>query len=1182
MKKNISSNHFLLKKDDLIALLKIMKICTIFLFVFSFHMMAVNSKAQDAVIELKTDNLTVGQLISEIEKQTDYLVVYSSREVNTNQRFRIRRSSDKVSNYLDEAFTGTDVRYEFENNYIVLAKRVSRNAAAIANIIRSTQQQGFTVIGTVTDNEGIPVIGATIVDTSNPSHGTISDYDGNFVLSGLTENTVLQFSYVGMKSQMLAINGRPRINVVMEHDTELLDEVVVVGFGTQRKENLTGAVTAVNMEEVLGDRPISSAHLALQGAVPGLSISGGSTPGQNNKTINIRGQLSINGGEPLILIDNVPGNLNMLNPEDIESISVLKDAASSAIYGARAANGVLLVTTKRPKSGTDFKLNYNNNFGFSTSINRPEQAALSKYFQAYIDAGFSNTFWANSQDVTKWAQYVEEFKTNPSKFNTIGDGIYIDEDGTPYYLHEKDLFDNVLTTGYYNTHNLSASGGTEKVRYRMSGGYSSEDGPLITDKDNYRRLNVSSYISADMTNWFTQELDVRYAQSKQSMPQGRGNDIYTLRLGNYYPEGMMPGSLTLTGEEVPLFTPKNLILFSNTTNTSRNNPRIFSKSIIKPVKDLEIVFEYTFDRDDYNYSYYSDKWKHTTIQLAVTEAPANDVYTRQRYYTDYNAVNTYATYSKSFGNHNLKAMGGFSQEASFYEMIDNQVYDQVSSTIPSLGNATGQKVLNENYNEYTIRGGFFRLNYNYLNKYLLEVNGRYDGSSKFPKSNRFGFFPSVSAGWQIAEESFMESTRSWMDQLKLRASWGTIGNQAISPYQYSPSMVINSSDGVWLVDGQKVVTIQSPGLVSSTFTWETVETTDIGLDLSLLNNRLTGTFDWYQRDTKGMITKAGVIELPSVVGTEAPAQNGADMRTNGWELALNWRDKIGNVGYSIGFNLYDHQSKITKYSNETGLLSDFYEGAYLNNIWGYVSDGYYSIDDFEDIKSWKLKESVTSIQGYNVRPGDLKFKNLNDDNNSKNQIDAGNNTLENPGDRRIIGNSTARYQFGSNLGLDYKGIGLTVLLQGVGKRDVWLGGQSIFPFAGSASSDAVFQPIYYNQTNYWKPISQDPKDPNYMIPEDPNPEYYRIYGQVQNVGSNTRTSDKFLQDASYLRVKNITLSYLFPKTITNSIGISNLKLFLGVENLATYTTLPKGIDPERLNWNYPFYRTVSFGANITF
>lgn len=725
----------------------------------------------------------------------------------------------------------------------------------------------------------------------------------------------------------------------------------------------------------------------------------------------------------------------------------------------------------------------------------------------------------------------------------------------------------------------------------MSGGLTSDNGPLITNKDFYRRMNIGSYIAADMTSWFTQELDLRFSNSKQTSPQGRGNDIYTLRLGNYYPEGLMPGELTMTGEEVPIFTPRNLVLYSNTSNTIRNNQRIFSKSIFKPINNLDIVFEYTFDRDDFNYSYYSDKWKHTTIQLGVSEAPSNDQYTKSRYFTDYSAINTYASYSFDIKAHKFKVMGGFNQESSFYELLKNEVKDQVSSVIPSVGNATGEKVLTESYSEYAIRGGFFRVNYNFLNKYLLEVNGRYDGSSKFPKANRFGFFPSISGGWQIAEENFMSSSRNWLDQLKLRASWGAIGNQAINPYQYSPSMSINNSNGVWLVDGTKVITIHSPGLVSSNFTWENVETLDIGLDFTVLNNRLLGTFDWYQRDTKGMITKAGANELPGVVGTQAPAQNGADMRTRGWEFALSWRDKIGDFGYNIGFNIYDHTSTITKFANESGLFYNrndaqddkrYRENMKLGEIWGYVSDGYYSMDDFENTTTWKLKDNVTSIQGYNVRPGDIKFKNLVDDENSKNQIDAGNNTTDNPGDRKIIGNSTARFQFGANLGVNYKSFDLSVMLQGVGKRDVWIGGSAMFPFAGSGASDAVFQQIYSNQTDYWKPISEDPSDPNYMIPENPNAKYYRIYGQVQNVGSNTRISDKFLQSASYLRIKNVTLSYILPKHLTEKIEISNMKLFVGVENLATFSSLPKGIDPERISWNYPFYRTISFGTNITF
>lgn len=1163
------------------------------LLLVAFPGIAENALSQSVNVKITLNNSTVADVIDELHKQTGYEFSYDSEILNKRvSGVSVNARNEKIETVLNKVFDGTDINFRVLNNRIFLKLREGKSETKNVNIqeIADALQQGRTITGTIIDNNGEPVIGATVVVQGDPAKGTVTDIDGNYTLPNVPEDATLVISYVGMQTQTIPLAGRTTIDVTMAEDSELLDEVVVVGYGTMKRENLTGAVSQIKMDEVLGDRPVNNAWAALQGTIPGLTISGGSTPGQDNKSINIRGTLSINGGSPLVLIDNVPGSLNMINPEDIESVSVLKDAASSAIYGARAANGVVLITTKRPRSGSSFQLNYNNNFGFSTSINRPEQAPLTDYFQAYKDAGFSNSYWSNSQDVTKWAQYVQDYKNNPSAFQTIGDGIYV-EDGIPYFLHEKDLFQNVLTDGFYNSHNVSASGGTEKVRYRMAGGLSSEDGPLITDKDYYKRTNISAFISADMTNWFTQELDMRYAQSQKTMPQGRGNDIYTLRLINYYPEGILPGSLTLNGKDLPLFTPKNLLLYGNTSKTVRNNPRIFSKSIFKPMNDLELVFEYTFDRDDFNYSYYTDKWEHTTIQRAASVAPANDEYTRQRYYTDYNAINAYATYSKSFENHNFKVMGGYNQESSFYEFIQNKVKDQVSSVIPSLGNSTGEITNDESYSEYTIRSGFFRVNYNYLDKYLVEVNGRYDGSSKFPTSKRFGFFPSVSAGWQLGKENFMNFSNKWLDELKLRASWGTIGNQAINPYQYTPSMDINNSNAVWLIDGNKVTTIGLPALVSSTFTWETVETVDFGLDFALLNYRLRGTFDWYKRDTRGMLTRAGALELPAVVGAQAPAQNGADMQTKGWELGISWRDNIGKLGYNVGFNIYDHRSFITKFANEAGLFYDrneaqdakrYREGMELGEIWGYKADGYYEVSDFADLTSWTLKEGVPSIQGVNVRPGDVKFKNLRDDENSTNRIDQGDNTVENPGDRTIIGNSTPRFQYGANFGINYQGFDLSVMLQGVGKRDFWIGGQAMFPFAGTSASDAIFNPVYYNQMDYWKPISDDPASPDYMKPQNPNPTYYRLYGQVQNVGSNTRISDKFLQNAAYLRVKNVTLSYMFPKTMIEKIQLSQLKLFVGVENLATFTSLPKGIDPERMSWNYPFYRTVSFGTSITF
>jgi TonB-linked SusC/RagA family outer membrane protein len=499
-------------------------------------------------------------------------------------------------------------------------------------------------------------------------------------------------------------------------------------------------------------------------------------------------------------------------------------------------------------------------------------------------------------------------------------------------------------------------------------------------------------------------------------------------------------------------------------------------------------------------------------------------------------------------------------------------------TVPSFGGGTGTKNISEGYTEYAIRGAFGRLTYSYDDKYLLTANMRYDGSSKFPKENRFGFFPSISVGWRLGQEHFMDWSREYLDDFKLRASYGSIGNQNISPYGFIASMGIGQSN-VWLDGGDKVTVIGVPGLVRANYTWETVTTLDFGFDLNMFGNRLNAVFDWYKRDTRDMLSEG--VELPSAVGAGAPLQNVADMSTKGWELAVTWRDKIGDWNYSIGFNVYDHMSKITKYNNESGNLNYWYNGRDFNQIWGYVSDGYYSINDFDPEQAknnvWVLKEGVTKINGYTPQPGDEKFKDLNGDG----IINTGAGTVDDPGDRKVIGNSTQRFQFGANLGVGYKGFDLSVMLQGVGKRDVTLGGRALFPFA-AGGNDGVFDPVYYNQTDYWQAISYDPNDPNYMVPKNPNAKLFRIYGQGGNSGSNARTSDKYLQDGSYMRIKNMTLSYTFPKQWIEKIHLNQLRLYVSVENLATFTSLPKGYDPESLNWSYPFYRTWSVGANISF
>lgn len=1043
-----------------------------------------------------------------------------------------------------------------------------------------TQQDGVCK-GVVKDNQGETVIGASVV-VKGSTNGTITGLDGDFTLDNVKRGDVIQISYIGYVSQEVVWQGTP-LNITLKEDSQTLEEVVVVGFGSQKKANLTGSVSQVKMDDVLGERPVTNVKNALQGSMPGLMVSGGASPGEA-KSFNIRGTVSINGMNPLVLIDNVEGDIDLLNPEDIESVTVLKDAASSAIYGARAAAGVILITTKKAKKGEKFNLNYNANFGFQTSINSPKQASLDEYLRAYQAAGFSETYYAGNGSVSKWREYLAGYKENPAAYPTVGDGIYIGEDGAPYYLNDKDVYKAFQETSFMQTHNLTANGGTEKLRYRLSAGLTKEDGPLIESKDTYMRKNISSFISADITDWLTQEADFRYTVADRSEPMGSGDGIYCMNHISFYPSGMMPGSVnTSVGKDLPLITPENQIRYNNPYLTDTDNTRIYLRTILRPIKGLELVGEYTYDRKNWQKSYYAKKWEYTTEQLGSNNSVTSDYLFKSEDHEDYNALNLYGTYNFSIKeDHMFKVMAGFNQERKQNSWISVQTHDMIAPSAPSFTSATGKIIPKNSYNDYAIRGAFYRINYNYKDRYLFEANGRYDGSSKFPKDDRFGFFPSFSVGWNIARESWMEKALDYVSDLKLRASWGQIGNQNIGNYGYYSTMQPVGNSNYWLKDGEFITYISTPGLVSNSFTWETVETLDIGFDASMFNSRLQVTFDWYQRTTRDMLI-AG-IQLPAVVGTSAPMRNAADMRTRGWEIAVNWRDQIGDWKYNVGFNLYDYKSKITKYSNnEDKLLSqNYYEGKTLGEIWGYVSDGFYTIDDFDGPGTWQLKDGVASLDGYNPRPGDEKFVNLNDDRGT-NEINSGLNTVDSPGDQKVIGNSTPRYNFGVNLGVSYKGFSLSAILQGTAKRDVWIGGMSLFPFGGSAKA---YYPVFYNQTDYWEPMGScdgqyTENDREYWVAKNPDASLYRLYSNMQNHGSNQRASTKYLQNGAYMRLKNITLAYTFPKALISKVSLNALKVFVSAENLATISSLPKGYDPERLSWGYPFYRTLSFGLNVT-
>ncbi len=1132
---------------------------------FNIKAMAVYSQVGSVSLNLK--QVTIEKALNAIEKQTGYYFVYNNKSVNVDRVINLNASNKAIGDVLAEVFKGS-VKYSIEGNHIILSPAE-----------HSTQQQGnHKVKGVITDVKGEPIVGATVREKGSPTNGTITNVDGEFNME-VSSGSVLTISYIGYASQEVKVSGKNAIKVTLAEDTKLLDEVVVVGYGSQKKANLTGSVSSVKMDDVVGNRPIISASDALQGTVPGLFVgSGGNAPGAS-KSFRIRGSYSIGSGStisPLVLIDNVEGDIDMINPEDIETVTVLKDAASSAIYGARAAGGVILITTKRPQNKTDFTLNYNNNFAFGNAVNLPQQSTLDDYLSAYYEV-YGDQFWTmGSPSVTKWREYLAQYRKDPSSINTVGDGMFKDTDGAVYFLHEKDLIKDMLTNSFQMTHNVSASGGTDKLRYRLSGSAVSSNGVLITDKDKFNRMTFNAFISADVTPWFTQEATVSYAHSKKNLPSSALGSVYGTRLVSYYPEGLFPTSISGASTELPGETPRSQLLNCNTSSTLVDNPRIFLKSIIKPFKGFEGVFEYTFDRNENDYNYYTGKYTYANIQAGVVTVPATDYLYKNKEYTNYNAFNVYGTYRFDLmSNHHFKLMAGFNQESHYYEGMDAYSYAQAVTEVPAMASGTSTIKVADNYNDYTVRGGFFRVNYNYLDRYLLEVNGRYDGSSKFPKSNRFGFFPSISAGWQLAEESFMKPTRTWLDQLKLRGSYGSIGNQNIASYSYTPTMSINNKYSGWLSGGNYVTAVTSiPSLVRSNFTWEKVYTLDFGMDFALFNNRLNGTFDWYQRDTKGMLAPG--VELPSVVGASAPYQNTADMRTKGWELAVNWNGKINKLGYRIGINITDYTSKITKYdANDSKLLSSYYEGQKLGEIWGYVTDGYYTVDDFESTSTWKLKDGVTALNGYNPRPGDVKFKNLMDDDQGTNLITSGNNTKDNPGDRKIIGNSQPRWLYGISLGANYAGFDLNIYLQGVGKRDNWIANNIMFPLY----NDPKFIGLYKGTEDYWRPT--DAANGDYTA-QNPNAKYPRIYGSYGNSGSNYRVSDRYLSNTSYLRIKNVSLSYTVPKVWLKTISLQSAKAFVSIENLATFTSLRKGIDPETLSWNYPLYRTISFGCNLTF
>ncbi|HPD86040.1 MAG TPA: TonB-dependent receptor, partial [Proteiniphilum sp.] len=922
--------------------------------------------------------------------------------------------------------------------------------------------QNLTVRGTVTDESGMTVIGATIIVEGDASRGTVTDIDGNYTLEGVQPNGSLRISYVGMKSQVIPVNGREMINVVLLSDTELLDELVVVGFGTQRKENLTGAVSAVSADDLTA-RPVNNVVEALQGIVPGMNITTGANGGALNATqrFNIRGIGTIGTGSsvsPLVLIDGMEGDMNTLNPNDIENISVLKDAAASSIYGSRAPGGVILITTKKGKSGKP-SVNYNNSFRFLSPLNMPEMAD-SYNFALAVNDQLGNGGQAPMYSENKLQQILDFQQGKSTQFMWERGGRWNSFDdperqdimpaGNTDWL--KTHFGNSFT----QEHALSINGGNDVSQYYFSGNYLDQGGLLNYGDDSKKRYTVTARLNSQLSDWLEMGYTARFSRSDYQAPSFTGGDdiswnVFYFDLIRYWP--VIP-----VKDPNGYYTAESKVYQIQDGGREKIQNDVFTQQLsfrFEPIENWITNVELNYKTG--NYFRHRD-WQ-TAYAYDVDEIPyaiANQTTSvnEYAYKSNFFNPNIYSEYSRELGEgHNIKGMAGFQAELYTDRNLSGS-QDNIAAGIPTLNTTTTNARTGGGYGHWATAGYFGRVNYDYKGRYLLEANLRYDGTSRFLEDQRWNLFPSFSAGWNVARESFFEDYTDIISNLKPRISWGQLGNQNTDNwYPFYRVIGRGNANGGWLLDGKRPNTAWESSLVSALLTWEKTETLNVGVDLSMFRNRFNATFDWFQRKSIDMVGPAP--ELPHILGIATLRVNNLDMTSKGWELQLIWRDVIEEFRYGASLSLSDNTVTIDRYPNESKSLSTYYPGAMIGDIWGYETIGIAQTNEEMQSHLSSMQNGAQSALGSNWGAGDIMYKDLNGDG----KIDGGRNTVEDSGDRRIIGNSNPRYNFGLNMDAAYKGFDLKLFFQGTLKRD-YMPGSGTTLFWGA---------VGYWQTNFFEP-----------------------------------------------------------------------------------------------------------------
>ena len=977
------------------------------------------------------------------------------------------------------------------------------------------------------------------------------------------------------------------LDVLLEEDVDTLEEVVVVGYGTMKKKDLVGAVDQINAESLEG-RVTPTLSRSLQGQIPNLNITFRDGKPDRGVSYNVRGTTSIGaGGSALVLIDGVEGNPNNINSEDIESISVLKDASSAAVYGARGTFGVVLITTKKASQGR-VKVNYNGSVSLNTRAVRPELITNGlQWTDDFVESYYNNkgTMPSSINNIfpysPEWHEELRRHDENPELPE-----VQINENTGQYDYFgntdwEKLLYKDVIPG---TDHSVSVTGGNEKANFYISGRYYMQDGIYRKNSDKFNRGNIRAKGSIQIRPWLSIDNNFDMMRKTYRYPlisYDQNLNINRNMEHQGYPMAVLynpDGSLTYSAVYNAVGDFYNETSHQNETTLQIRNTVGLNLTPIKDVLQFRADFSYVntaYKRDRaLNYVPYS------TAPGEYSEKGKSILMINQNE-TNYIAGNVNGTWTPKLGdNHSFTLMGGWNIETSkkdySYAERDGFLFEDKPNF--DLMDGINYK-LGMSDSNWAYVGFFYRLNYNYKSRYLLETSGRYDGSSKFPTNQQWGFFPSASAAWRISEEPFMKGSRNWLDNLKLRVSIGSLGNGNVSPYKFLPSMGISKTSVI--LGNNQINYTSCPGLIPDSLTWEKVTTYDVGIDLDMLQNRFNFVFDWYRRNTTDMYT-AGPT-LPETLGASAPKGNYADLKTLGWELSIGWRDSFqladDDFNYGVKFMLWDSHSQITRFNNETGTLEDYYNGYEIGTIWGYEIEGLFK--DAEDVIN-HADQTFIKINDANLwQAGDLKFKDQNNDG----KIDRGANTIEDHGDLVIVGNSAQRYNFGFNLNFQWKGIGLSAFFQGVGKKD-WYPGQETGYFWGKYN-----RPYGYDLKMHEDRWTEENPDPDALWP--------RLIGySSQNWKRPMGTANnRFMQDASYIRLKSLSLDYSLPEKLVSKLGMQQLRFFFTGENMFTWSRICKNFDPEGIRggdpdlkdrgdreqgYSYPMLKTYTFGLNISF